>query len=116
MLNELKLEIESINNFSDMNKIKIRIKIINLMVKNLIEENEKNKKNIDNILINSNLDAIKNEKIADNKINKIKGEFYLDDHMNLHEINREIRIFKIIEDEEVDLYVNNEKMNILYHI
>ena len=53
MLNELKSLIETINNSNEINKIKNKIKVINLIINNLIEENEKIKKNISNI-INSN--------------------------------------------------------------
>ena len=46
MLNELKSEIELINNSNEMNKIKNKLKIINLIIDNLIEENQRKKEKL----------------------------------------------------------------------
>ena len=53
MLNEIKNEIDVINNRNEINKIKNKIKVINLIINNLFEENIKSTKIIQNI-INSN--------------------------------------------------------------
>ncbi len=66
MLNELKNEIDIINNSNEINKIKNKIRVINLIINNIIEENIKNTKNIQNI-INNNFKEINN--INNNIIN-----------------------------------------------
>ena len=53
MLNELKNEIDIINNSNEINKIKNKIRVINLIINNIIEENIKNTKNIQNIINNN---------------------------------------------------------------
>jgi hypothetical protein len=53
-LNELKTQIELINNVNDINEIKIKLKYINLIVNNIIEEIKKNKNNIQYIYNNNN--------------------------------------------------------------
>ena len=45
-MNELKSEIELINNSNEMNKIKNKLKIINLIIDNLIEENQRKKEKL----------------------------------------------------------------------
>ena len=73
MLNELKNEINIINNSNEINKIKNKIRVINLIINNIIEENIKNTKNIQNI-INNNFNEINNNK------NIIKGKFEVEDN------------------------------------
>ena len=53
-LNELKTQIELINNVNDINEIKTKLKYINLIVNNIIEEINKNKNNIQYIYNNNN--------------------------------------------------------------
>ena len=50
MLNELKNEIEVINNINEINKIRNKIKVITFIINGLIEENLKNTKSIQNIV------------------------------------------------------------------
>ena len=103
MLNELKNEIETINDYNEINKIKNKIKVVNLIIKNLIEENEKNKVGIQNI-INNNYKEI-NE---NNKKNIIKGIF------NLEDIYQDVTIFnQYVEDEGFDVYLNNKKVDVI---
>ena len=103
MLNELKNEIEIINDYNDINKIKNKIKVVNLIIKNLIEENENNKNNIQNF-INSNYKEIN----KNNNNNVIKGIFKVED------IYQDIEIFnQYVKDEGFDIYLNNEKINVI---
>ena len=102
MLNEIKNEIDIINNSNETNKIKNKIRVINLIINNIIEENIKNTKNIQNI-INNNFNEINN-----NNKNIIKGKFEVED------IYKDISIFnQYVEDEGFDVYFNNEKINII---
>ena len=43
MLNELKSQIELINNIDEINKIKNKLKVVNYLINEIIKENEKNK-------------------------------------------------------------------------
>ena len=101
MLNEIKNEID-VTDGDEINKIKNKIKVINLIISNLIEENIKKTKIIQNI-INNNFNEIKN-----NKRNIIKGTFNVDD------IYKDISIFnQLVDDEGFDVYLNNEKIDII---
>ena len=108
MLNEIKNEIEIINKSNEISKIKNKIKIINLIINDLIEEIEKNKKNIQNVLSN-NYNEIKNvENDINKKTNIIKGIFTVED------IYQDVAIFnQYVEDEGFDVYLNNEKINVI---
>ena len=101
MLNELKNEINIINNSNEINKIKNKIRVINLIINNIIEENIKNTKNIQNIITN-------NFKEINTNKNIITGKFEVED------IYKDISIFnQYVEDEGFDVYFNNEKINII---
>ena len=98
MLNELKSLIEIINDYNEINKIKNKIKVMNLIIENLIKENE----NIQNI-INSNL-----KEINMNNNNIIKGI------INVEDTYQYATIFnQYVEDEGFDVYLNNEKINLI---
>ena len=107
MLNELKNEIETINN-NDTNKIKNKLKIINLIIDYLIDDNQRKIKNIQND-IKSIVNEIKNEsKKTINKHTVIKGTF------NVEDIYKDVTIFnQSVEDEGFDVYLNKEKINVI---
>ena len=108
MLNELKNEIEVIKNINDINKIKNKIKVINLIITGLIEENLKNTKSIQNI-INNNINELNNIKNnLNNNKNIIKGMIEVEDDY------KDIAIFnQLVEDEGFDVYLNDEKVEII---
>ena len=47
ILTELKSQIEELRNINEINKIKNKIKIINIVINNIIEENNRNNKDIE---------------------------------------------------------------------
>ena len=103
LINELKNEIEIINDCNEISKIKSKIRIINLIIKSLIEENEKYKNNIKNIINGSY-----KELNVDNKKNIIKGIF------NVEDINQDVAIFnQYVEDEGFDVYLNDKKVDVI---
>ena len=51
MLNELKSQIELINNIDEINKIKNKLKVVNYLINEIIKENEKNKVEIQILMI-----------------------------------------------------------------
>ena len=108
MLNELKNEIETIKNINDINKIKNKIKVINLIINDLIEENVKNTKSIENI-ISKNINELNNIKSnLNNNKNIIKGMIEVEDAY------KDVTIFnQLVEDEEFDVYLNDEKVEII---
>ena len=112
MLNELKGLIDIMNNSNEIYQIKNKIKLINLVINNLIEENEKNTKNIHSF-INTNYNKIKNDikkinNINSTKHNIIKGVF------NVEDTYKDVTIFnQYVEDEGYDVYLNEEKINII---
>ena len=61
MLIEIKNQIENIIKLNDLNDIIRKTKITKIIVENLIIENEKNIKEIQNILNNNNLNIINND-------------------------------------------------------
>ena len=113
MLNELKGLIDIMNNSNEIYQIKNKIKLINLVINNLIEENEKNTKNIHSF-INTSYNKIKSSikkinNINSTKHNIIKGVF------NVEDTYKDVTIFnQYVEDEGgFDLYLNNKKINII---
>ena len=87
------------NNSNEIYQIKNKIKLINLVINNLIEENEKNTKNIHSF-INTNYNKIKNDikkinNINSTKHNIIKGVF------NVEDIYKDVTLFnQYVKDEE----------------
>ena len=71
MLIEIKNQIENIIKLNDLNDIIRKTKITKIIVENLIIENEKNIKEIQNILNNNNLNIINNDIIERNNFKEI---------------------------------------------
>ena len=71
MLIEIKNQIENIIKLNDLNDIIRKTKITKIIVENLIIENEKNIKEIQNILYNNNLNIINNDIIEINHFKEI---------------------------------------------
>jgi hypothetical protein len=75
MLKEIKSQIETIVNTNEIDKIQTKIKMINILINNLIEENIKNGKEVEN-MINNMLQTNYN---INNTKNMIKGNIYIED-------------------------------------
>jgi hypothetical protein len=104
MLKEIKSQIETIINTNEIDKIQTKIKMINILINNLIEENIKNGKEVEN-MINNMLQTNYN---INNTKNMIKGNIYIED------TEKDVTLFKqYCKDEGIDVYLNNEKIEII---
>ena len=105
MLNELKSQIELIKNI---NEIKTKIKVINHLIKDIMDENNNYKKQIQNLLTFNN-NEMKDSSNNSNNVNQIiKGTF------NVEDISKNVAIFnQLVDDEGFEVYINNEKVDII---
>ena len=100
ILNELKNQIENLTNINEIDKIKKEIKIINIIINNIIEDNNKNNKDIEKILNNLIINNIEKK----NKKNIIEGV------LDINNIDENLILFnEFNENEELEVYLNNEK-------
>ena len=69
ILTKLKSQIENLSDINEINKIKNEIKIINININNIIEENNKSNKDIENNLNNLIINYIEKKNIIEGVIN-----------------------------------------------
>ena len=103
-INGTKLIIDNIIKISSINSVNIQLKIVNSTLNTINEDINKNVGKLKNLL-NENLD---NTSITKTK-NIIEGEL----EIKLNEINNNIILFNTDMNEEIDVYINNRKINMI---
>ena len=102
-INGIKIMVDNVIKNSEINEMNMQLKNINILLNNVSEDLDKNSEKMKNITKDN-----KPKNYAKNK-NMIRGLICI----NSSEINEEIVLFKADPDNNIDVYINNKKIDIL---